>query len=173
MTNEQNIINNFKEHLDKINLELKDKSCVICGVVNGFRDGYLGTLIKLDAGPHCRPCLDVEKNCPTCEKPSTIKDLNCWDGQCYDCDRKENHADDDGPCERCESGYLWFCEEDVEYGDHKLFVSNVDGKNICRHCIAIEDAGEDWECPYECGLCEEKKEIKLDNEDAEDKADEE
>ena len=100
--------------------------------------------------------LDEEKNCPKCEKPSTIGDLNRWCGQCWDCDHKENHADDDGPCERCGSGVQWFCEEDCEYGDHKLFVSNTDGKNICRHCIAIEDAGEDWECPYECGLCEEK-----------------
>jgi hypothetical protein len=45
-------------------------------------------------------------------------------------------------CERCGCN---MCEEDWEHDTRELFVSNKDGKNICRRCIREEDEEEDEE----------------------------
>jgi hypothetical protein len=62
--------------------------------------------------------------------------------------------EDDGVCERCGTTS---CEMDEEFEDRELWVSNVDGKNICRSCVWKEDEAEK-ECDHtgNCGCpCEE------------------
>jgi hypothetical protein len=50
------------------------------------------------------------------------------------------YLDNEGDCERCGCN---MCEEDWEHETRELFVSNVDGKNICRRCVREEDEAED------------------------------
>ena len=59
-----------------------------------------------------------------------------------------NYLDNEGDCERCGCN---MCEEDWEHETRELFVSNVNGKNICRRCVREEDELED----EETRLCEE------------------
>jgi hypothetical protein len=58
------------------------------------------------------------------------------------------YLDNEGDCERCGCN---MCEEDWEHDTRELFVSNVNGKNICRRCVREEDELED----EETRLCEE------------------
>jgi len=51
-----------------------------------------------------------------------------------------NYLDNEDDCERCGCN---MCEEDWEHDTRELFVSNVDGKNICRRCVREEDEAED------------------------------
>jgi len=71
-------------------------------------------------------------------------DIPCPDGHRYrekEADERDAKAhEDDGPCERC--GCDW-CEADDEQGDHQLFVSHKDGKNVCRDCVWKEDEEEE------------------------------
>ena len=50
------------------------------------------------------------------------------------------YLDNEGDCERCGCN---MCEEDWEHDTRELFVSNTDGKNICRRCVREEDEAED------------------------------
>ena len=58
------------------------------------------------------------------------------------------YLDNEGDCERCGCN---MCEEDWEHNTREIFVSNVDGKNICRRCVREEDEEEDKEKCEECG----------------------
>jgi len=60
-----------------------------------------------------------------------------------------NYLDNEGDCERCGCN---MCEEDWEHDTRELFVSNTDGKNICRRCVREEDELEDEETRL-CGEC--------------------
>jgi hypothetical protein len=55
------------------------------------------------------------------------------------------YLDNEGDCERCGCN---MCEEDWEHDTRELFVSNTDGKNICRRCVREEDEAEDEEEGY-------------------------
>ena len=68
------------------------------------------------------------------------------------CEKCEKELDDDEEeqCERCGE---YHCEDDEEFGDRVLWVSNTDGKNLCRKCCREEDETEDKETQIceECG----------------------
>jgi hypothetical protein len=40
-------------------------------------------------------------------------------------------------CQRCDGTH---CDEDDEFGDRVLHISNIDGKEVCRKCVGDDDA---------------------------------
>jgi len=111
----------------------KERKCEECGCAFTPKDD--------DTFYVCAECWEDFK-CERCEKfvGDTLGDV---DGKaiCEACVDEMNEAavEGDGPCERC--GCEW-CEADDEMGDHELFVSHKDGKNICRDCVWKEDEEE-------------------------------
>jgi hypothetical protein len=54
-------------------------------------------------------------------------------------DKEEEEAEE---CERCKASW---CDEDNEFDNHHLFVSNKDGLNVCRKCVGDDDAEDEPE----------------------------
>jgi hypothetical protein len=138
MTNAQS----KNENINNINLDTG-----ICG----HCDGVFPIKELFDPEDECLYCWDcIEEQmepelCEECEKSAPLREL--WSGGdphiCADCRKNKEiikYLDNEGDCERCGCN---MCEEDWEHETRELFVSNVDGKNICRRCVREEDEAED------------------------------
>jgi len=55
----------------------------------------------------------------------------------------DSDKDNDGPCERC--GTKWCDGWDDDLGNHQLWHSHKDGKEVCRKCLHDDDSDSDDE----------------------------